>query len=218
MTGSEFVDSLVSEIDALFARLDARETLESESDGDVEIVTLLALALRSEVEAAEIAGMWLPSTTELDVKAAFARQCGDEMKHYQLIRDRLAELGEPYQDSSLGDERSPLYHYLRGVRRTVERVAAGPFAREAVAEVRNHQFIELCESLGDHTTAELYRQVIQPEEVEHNRLGRQLLAKYATTPELQELAAVAARNSLAIADELRTLTEKATGFPLIPVS
>jgi hypothetical protein len=38
------------------------------------------------------------------------------------------------------------------------------------------------------------------------------------TPELQELAAAAARNTLAIADELRTLAEKTTGMHNIPSS
>jgi hypothetical protein len=49
-------------------------------------------------------------------------------------------------------------------------------------------------------------------------MGAELLAKYALTDELQELAAAAMRSSLAIADELRTLTEKATGMRSIPVS
>ncbi|HVS12440.1 MAG TPA: ferritin-like domain-containing protein [Thermoanaerobaculia bacterium] len=214
----EFVAGLVREIATLFSQLSDRETLESEADGQVDVITLLKLAMRSEVEAAEIAGLWLSSTPELDVKAAFAQQCADEMKHYELIRQRLLELGEPAEELEVTAEHTPLYVYLTNLRTTVERVAAGPFAREAVAEVRNRQFIELCEATGDLETAKLYIEVIQPEEVHHNRLGRDLLIRYATTPELQRKAAEATRTSLAIADELRTLTEKTTGLHPIPVS
>jgi 1,2-phenylacetyl-CoA epoxidase catalytic subunit len=216
---SRFVAGLVAEMEQLFARLGREGALEAESKGRVEIVTLLELALQSEVEASELAGFWMPTTPEIDVKMAFARQCGDEMKHYHLIRKRLGELG---RDTSaldpLADGYTPLYHYLKGLRSTVERVAAGPFAREAIAEVRNEQFIALCERLGDPETAALYRDVIQPEEILHHRLGRDLLEKYCTTPELQAAATAATRNTLAIADELSSLAERSTGMHPIPAS
>jgi 1,2-phenylacetyl-CoA epoxidase catalytic subunit len=161
----------------------------------------------------------MPTTGEVDVKAAFAEQCHDEMKHYQLICRRLEELGVDTEGFDVTAEGySPLYHYLQTLRTTVERIAAGPFAREAVAEVRNAQFIEFCKASGDEETARLYQDVIQPEEVHHNRLGRRLLEKYATSDELQEKAAEAARNALAIADELRSLAAKSTGARSIPVS
>jgi hypothetical protein len=141
------------------------------------------------------------------------------MKHYDLILKRLGELGEDMSGYDPAQEGySPLYHYLRGLRTTVERVAAGPFAREAIAEVRNAQFIEFCRTVGDTETAKLYLEIIHPEEIHHHEMGSQLLGKYALTDELQELAASATRSSLAIADELRTLTEKATGMRSIPVS
>ena len=47
---------------ALFARLGEHETLEAESQGKVEVVTLLQLALKSELEASELAGFWMPTT------------------------------------------------------------------------------------------------------------------------------------------------------------
>ena len=89
---------------------------------------------------------------------------------------------------------------------------------EAIARVRNEQFIELCEQLGDNGTARLYRDVIQPEEIHHHELGRKVLERLCTTPELQRLATQAARNTLAIADELSTLAERSTGMHSIPVS
>ena len=219
MTSHEFVAGLVAEMQTVFARLGGREALEAESRGQVEIVPLLRAALRSEVEAAELGGFCLPTTPELDAKSAFAQQCGDEMKHYRLIVARLAELGvDVSQEDPLAEGYSPLYHYVKGLKTTVERIAAGPFAREAIARVRNEQFIELCEQLGDTGTARLYRDVIQPEEIHHHELGRKVLERLCTTPELQRLATQAARNTLAIADELSTLAERSTGMHSIPVS
>lgn len=219
MHGKEFVAQLIEEMERLFARLGETETLESESEGQVDVVTLLRLALKSEIEASELAGFWLPTTPEVDAKMTLALQCGDEMKHYGLISQRLAELGADASDfDPLADGHSPLYQYLRGLRTTVERIAAGPFASEAIAKVRNTQFVNFCLSVGDPETARLYAETIQPEEVHHYHLGREFLEKHCTTPELQELAASAVRNTLAIADELRNLAAKTTGVHNIPVS
>jgi 1,2-phenylacetyl-CoA epoxidase catalytic subunit len=219
VNSKEFVAQLVEEMDRLFARLGETETLESESDGDVDVVTLLRLALKSELEASELAGFWMPTTPEVDAKMALALQCGDEMKHYGMISQRLVELGEDLTEfDPLAEGHSPLYQYLRGLRTTVERIAAGPFASEAIAQVRNSQFVRFCRSVGDEDTARLYDQTIQPEEAHHHLLGREILEKYATTPELQELAASAVRNTLAIADELSNLAAKTAGTHNIPVS
>lgn len=219
MNSKDFVASLVEEMDRLFAGLGETDTLESESEGKVDVVTLLRLALKSELEASELAGLWMPTTPEVDAKMVLALQCGDEMKHYGLISQRLAELGEDLTEfDPLADGHSPLYQYLRGLRTTVERIAAGPFANEAIAQIRNTQFVNFCRSVGDEGTARLYAEVIQPEEAHHHHLGREYLEKHLTTPELQELAAAAVRNTLAIADELRNLAAKTTGLLSIPVS
>ena len=207
-------------MDQLFARLGETETLEAESEGQVDVVTLLRLALKSELEASELAGFWLPTTPEVDAKMALALQCGDEMKHYGLISQRLAELGEdldrlrsagrrpqpalpvPARPAHHGraDRRRPLRQ--RGDRRDPQR----PVRRLLPLGGRRRR------------PPSLYDETIQPEEVHHHHLGREILEKYATTPELQELAAAAVRNTLAIADELRNLAAKTTGVHNIPVS
>lgn len=219
MDSKVFVAELVDEMQNLFGQLEARETLEAESDGQVTVVTLLKLALVSELEASNIAAFWCPTTVEIDAKTVFAEQCADEMRHYNLILKRLGELGQDmsgFDPAAAGP--SALYHYLHSLRSMPERMSAGPFACEAVAEVRNAQFIEYCHSVGDEKTARLYEKVIQPEEVHHHRRGRKILEKYATTPEIQAEVVAAMRNSLAIADELKNLAEKTTGISNIPVS
>jgi 1,2-phenylacetyl-CoA epoxidase catalytic subunit len=219
VNGKEFVAQMVEEMERLFARLGETETLESEAEGNVDVVTLLRLALKSELEASELAGFWMPTTPEVDAKMLLALQCGDEMKHYGMIAQRLSELGEDLSSfDPLADGHSPLYQYLRGLRTTVERVAGGPFASEAIAKIRNAQFVTFCRSVGDEDTARLYAETIQPEEIHHYQLGREFLEKYAVTPESQEQALSAMRNTLAIADELRNLAAKTTGIHSIPVS
>ncbi len=219
MDAREFVQGLVDEMEELFSRLGEEEILEAESEGKKDVATLLELALRSELEAAELAGSWMPQTDDVDGKMLFALQCGDEMRHYQLIADRLRELGhDPDAFDPAAEGFSPLYHYLKGLRTTIERAAAGPFTCEAIARVRNRQFIAFCRSVGDEETARLYEDVIQPEEVHHHEEGRRYLERHATTPEAQDAVTEAVRTTLAVADELKTLAEKATGVDTLPVS
>lgn len=219
MSGKDFVAELQREMRQLFEQLGEHETLESEADGDVDVATLLKLALQSELEASELAALWMPSTPEIDVKRMLAHQCNDEMKHYELIVERLAEMGEDVANVGPQAGRyTPLYQYLRPLKSTVERVAAGPFTGEAIAEVRNAQFIDFCRQAGDSATARLYEEIIQPEEVHHHQLAAKLLEKYCDTPERQELAKSAMHSALAIADELKSLAQKSTGLATIPSS
>jgi hypothetical protein len=219
LSGEEFVARLQAEMRELFDQLGENETLEAESEGRVDVVTLLKLALQSEMEASEIAALWMPSTPEVDAKQVLAHQVGDEMKHYDLIVKRLTALGEDMSGfDAVAGGYSAMYHYLRPLRTTVERIAAGPFAGEAIAEVRNAQFIAFCRAAGDDETADLYERIIQPDEVKHHRIAAEWLARHCTTEALQQQAAEAARNTLAIADELRTLEKKRSGLANIPVS
>src|SRR4030095_2746099 len=118
----------------------------------------------------------MPATPEWEAKVAPALQCGDEMKHYGLITQRLAELGENLTDfDPLAEGHSPLYQYLRGLRTPVERIAGAQFASEAIAQVRNAQFVSFCRQAGDEDTARLYAETIQPEEAHHQHLGRGML-------------------------------------------
>src|SRR5437773_5008744 len=102
------------------------------------------MVLKTEMKESEIAATWIPATTEIDVKLGLARQCGDEAKHYRLIEKRLLELGVKLEGfSPLAAGYSPLFQWLKTLDTTVERIAAGPFAREAIAIKRNEQFITM---------------------------------------------------------------------------
>lgn len=208
--------AFVAELDAanqeMLARLAPTDTLEKDVLGRLDIIHLLKMALKSELEATEIAARWLATTTDLRVKLALARQVGDEAKHYRLIEDRLAELHADLRGfDPVAAGYTPLFQYLDSLGDTVERVAAGQFTREAIATVKNQQFIEICEAKGDAATATLYRDTIQRDEEFHHLLGRQLLLRLATTPEAQERARRAAGKTLAIAAELQHLLREKSG-------
>jgi hypothetical protein len=218
MTASpeEFVASLEAENRATLDRLGHLSSA-GEPPESLNIERLLRVALKNELEASEIAAIWLASTDELDVKLALARQCGDEARHYRLICDRLSALGV---DADAIDPReggySPLFRYLSSLATTVERIAAGQFTREGLALVRNQCFIDFCASKGDPETARLYAEVIQPDERHHHELGLRLLLRYALAPDAQELARSSARRTLELAEEIQEMARLRLGISRAP--
>jgi len=217
MTAEEFVRELDEQNQAVLRRLAPEATLAPEVSGDLNVLNLLKVALKNEIEATEIAARWLVSTDEVAVKMALARQAGDEAKHYRMIAERLRELGFDADGfDPIAKGYGPLFNYLDTLRTTVERVAAGQFTREAIAVVKNRQFIEFCERAGDRVTATLYRDVIEPDERFHHQLGRSLLLRCATTPEAQARARRAAARTLELAEELQAAALKTAGIHHAP--
>jgi hypothetical protein len=204
VTSEAFVEALDAENQTLLRALEPDATLTSEVKGPLNVPGLLKVALKNEIEATEIAARWLVTTDDVQVKLALARQVGDEARHYRLIAERLRQLGTDASSiDPLASGYGPLFQYLDTLSTTVERVAAGQFTREAIAVVKNRQFIEFCERVGDRETAALYRDTIEPDERYHHELGRHLLLRLATTPEAQAAATRAARRTLELAEELQ---------------
>ncbi|HTK92422.1 MAG TPA: ferritin-like domain-containing protein [Verrucomicrobiae bacterium] len=217
MTADAFVAELDTANQRILARLAPDATLKPEVDGAMNVVNLLKVALKNEVEATEIAARWLVKTDDVQVKMAFARQAGDEAKHYRMIADRLRELGFDARGfDPLGKGYGPLFQYLDTLETTVERVAAGQFTREAIAVVKNRQFIEFCERAGDRATATLYKDVIEPDERFHHELGRSILLRLAATPEAQAAARRAAARTLELAEELQAAALRTAGIHHAP--
>src|SRR5580658_3530150 len=183
----------------------------------LSVSRLLKVALKNEIEATECAAAWITTTPEIDAKLAFARQAGDEAKHYRLIQKRLLELGTDLTDFNPFEKgRSPLATYLLELKGTVARVAAGPFTREALAVVRNDEFTRYCELSGDPASAALYQDVIQKDEQYHHELGRTLLHRLATTEEAQDAARVASRRVLELAEEIQEVARMKSGIAHAP--
>jgi uncharacterized ferritin-like protein (DUF455 family) len=183
----------------------------------LSVSRLLKVALKNEIEATECAAAWVNSTPEMDAKLAFSRQVGDEAKHYRLIQKRLIEMGvDAAGFDPFAQGRSALASYLLSLEGTVARVAAGPFTREALALVRNDEFIHYCEQSGDQATAALYQDVIQKDEQYHHELGRSLLLRLATTQAAQDAARASSLRVLELAEEIQEVARMKSGIAHAP--
>jgi uncharacterized ferritin-like protein (DUF455 family) len=206
MDGPSFVKEMDATLWQILSTRDAGLSRLGEAASRADMSMVLLAALRNEMEATEIAARWTVSTSEIDVKIAFAQQAGDEARHYQLIAERLVELGVDLADySPVAPEYSKLFQYLESLTTTVERIAAAQFTREAIGYKSNELFIAFCEEFGDDVTATLYRESIQPDEKRHHEWGKELLARYANGTMEQELARKAILRTLELAEELRSL-------------
>ena len=211
----DFVRELDGTLEAALARIG--ELAKAPPGPAVTIADLLGVALRNEIEAAEEAAIWMAGEKDLELKLGLARQCGDEAKHFQLIAERLRELGvDPSKLDLFAKGPSPMFKYLRTLETPAERLAAGAFAREGLAVVRNRVFADWCDSQGDAETARLYREVIGPDEEHHHALGRKLLPRYTMIPEDQELARRAVARTLHLAEELQEMARLKQGISSAP--
>ena len=212
---SGFVDTLVAfKTERLTPIVGAgRMALEDGASGG-DGKAMLQVALANEINVSELAATWMPSTPELDVKLAFARQAGDEANHFVLVADRLRALG--FDPDSFRPAESPLFRYLHTLTSTVERIAAGLFTLESIAYGVNENFIAFCAARGDAETVRIYREYIQPDERAHEQLGQRLLAKYATTPELEQLARDTVGKVLEIAAATRAKAAEKLGSACFP--
>jgi hypothetical protein len=216
MEATRFLEELDLSVKSALAQL-GEASASGEPAPEVGVAQLLATALRKELEASEEAALWMTREDDIEVKLALARQCGDEARHYRLIEARLRELGvDPSGLRPMEGGPSPMFRYLAGLGSTVERVAAGQFTREALAQVHNAIFIAYCEARGDEATARLYRDVIQPDEGHHHEMGRRILARLAVTDEAQSLARAASAKTLAIAGEIQEMARLKKGISRAP--
>src|SRR6185369_3004656 len=132
MDANQFIQDLEAfKADRLFPIVGAARTaLTDGTPGDAK--KLLQVALANEISVSEVAAAWMPTTPEVDVKIAFARQAGDEAGHFRLVAERLTALGFDAAAFTMPGE-NPLFQYLKGLTTTVERVAAGLFTLESIA-------------------------------------------------------------------------------------
>lgn len=183
------------------------------TSGDAK--ALLQVALVNEISVSELAASWVGATPEVDVKLAFARQAGDEAGHFQLVAERLRAHGFDV-DAFTPPPANPLFQYMASLPTTVERIAAGLFTLESIAYGVNENFIAYCRANGDSETVRLYETIIQPEEREHQAIGRLLLEKYATSAEARERASATVDRVLEIAASTRAAAATRLGITCFP--
>ena len=215
MDGKEFVDKLKAENEAILAKID-EPPLSSGVPKTELLATLVKMALKNEIEAAEVAAEWVSTTLELKAKLALARHAGDEARHYQLIEEQARAMGISLDGFHPLDPSSPVLTYLRTLTSTPERIAAALVAREAMGGRRNVQFLAFLDRIGQRDLAQLYREVINPDEDRHHLSGCAVLAELAITPEAQQAARRAARSLLETGDRVRSNALQSTGAPVVP--
>lgn len=176
---------------------------------------LLQVALVNEISVSELAAVWIPTTPEVEVKLAFARQAGDEAGHFQLVAERLTALGIDVAAFQAPPD-GPLFGYLKSLPTTVERIAGGLLTLESIAHGVNENFIAYCEARGDAETVRIYREYIQPDERAHQELGQRLLAKYAVTDDAQRAAREVVARVLEIATAARAQAAQRLGTAAFP--
>src|ERR1051325_10514224 len=105
----QYVVQQLSKLDLLKAEPPAADI------GRSEIVRRLKIALKNELEASELAALWMPATPEIDVKLGLARQAGDEAKHYRLIEKHLNKLGvDTASFNPVAEGYGPMFQLLTG--------------------------------------------------------------------------------------------------------
>lgn len=216
MDGKEFVAQLKAENEKLLSKLGAAPAVSAQGGTPATLAALLKMALKNEMEAAEIAAEWVATTPELGAKLALLRHCGDEARHYQLLAEKVRNLGISLDGYNPLEPPSPVLAYLRTLPTTVERIAAALVTREAMGGRRNAQFLKFLEAVGQRDVARLYREVINPDEEQHHLAGCAVLAALAVTPEAQEAARRAAARLLEIGDQARTAAMEKIGAPVVP--
>ena len=195
-----FLANIDREIECAVSELDSIKGTVSDCMSEDELIRRLKIALKNELEASELAALWISTTPELDIKLSLARQAGDEARHYSLIADHLRNFVVDLDEfNPLGDGYSPMFNLLSGLTTTVERTAAALLTRESLALKKNEHFIEFCDAFGAVSTAALYRERIQPDEEWHVHSGRKFLSRYAVTPEDHEAALKASKAVLQLA-------------------
>lgn len=215
MDGNEFVTKLKAENEAILAKID-EVPLSSDIPKSELLAVLVKMALKNEMEAAEIAAEWVSTTPELHAKLALARHAGDEARHYELIEEKVRAMGISLEGFRPLDPPSPVLSYLRALTTTPERIAAALVAREAMGGRRNVQFLAFLDRIGQRELAALYRDVINPDEDRHHLSGCAVLAQLATAPDTQQTARRAALGLLETGDRVRSKALETTGAPVIP--
>ena len=154
--------------------------------------------LWKEIRAAEVLGSWLKTIPELDVKSALGGAVHEEFEHAELLSAVLREQGEDPWDYEPLPAQSAMFNAFEAQTGTAERMAAFPLAGEGVAVFMMSQSLE--KGAAPEWVQAPYRAIYE-EEKDHGGYPERVLAKYATTPEVQGRVRRAVAMSLVLRKE-----------------
>jgi 1,2-phenylacetyl-CoA epoxidase catalytic subunit len=147
----------------------------------------------NEIRAAEVLGTWLKGTPEREVKAALAEAIHEEFEHAALLEAAMQAHGvDPYTYQPLPGQVA-MFNAFEALPQTIERMAAFPLAGEGVAAFMMAQ--ALAASSVPEWIKQPYRRIIE-DESEHGNFPAEVIARYADTPQKQDLVRRAVSMSL----------------------
>jgi hypothetical protein len=179
-------------IDALTAAI-AKESF--------EVVDVLRLVIKSTIEAAEVAALWVSDCESLEMKLSLAEQCGDGARQCRQLQARLVELGVPAYDPRDGGY-SKLFAFLRSLGTAEERSAAGYVTAKALSMARLQALTAFITAKGDAETARLLTEGLLAQERRYYEAGKLLLAEAGTNEESQARGRRSAYRTLELATEM----------------
>jgi hypothetical protein len=166
-----------------------------------EVTDVLRLIIKSTIEAAEVAALWVSDCDDLEMKLSLAEQCGDGARQCRQVALRLAELGTPAYDPREGGY-SKLFAFLRSLQTAEERSAAGYVTAKALSIARLQTLATFCADRQDPTSARLLAEDILAGERRYYEEGKLLLAAAATNEESQARGRRSAYRTLELATEM----------------
>jgi len=187
MNSQEIVQELLHIVESFCRTLDSQPPAYSyiPLKTDEERIRVMKSRLFNELRAADLFGTWLKTTPEFDVKETMAESAHEEMVHARLLSGRIRKLGQDPFDYRPLPAQTAMFNALEGLTDTCQRVAGFSLAGEAVATYLTQK------SLRSPSVPEWikqpYRRITEDEEG-HGSIPRQILKRYATTPEQQDAA------------------------------
>lgn len=185
MDGQELVQELLAKVNAFCQTLESRPPAYTyiPLKSDEERIRVMKSRLFNEQRAADLFGTWLKTTPEFEVKALMAQAAHEEMVHARLLSERIREHGHDPFDYRPLPAQTAMFNALEGLTNTCQRVAGFSFAGEAVAHYLTQ--MSLRASSVPEWIKQPYRRITEDEEG-HGSHPRQILSRYATTPEIQD--------------------------------
>ena len=166
-----------------------------------EVTDVLRLVVKTTIEAAEVAALWVPDCDDFEMKLSLAEQCGAGARQCREVSARLEALGQGGYDPRSGGY-SKLFAFLRSLQTAEERSAAGYVTAKALSMARLGALAAVCREKGDGQTASLLADTILSSERRYYEEGKRLLAQVATNEESQARGRRSCYRTLELATEM----------------
>lgn len=148
-----------------------------------EVVTMLKILVYPEIKVSEMVASRIPQLPDLDFKARASQQVIDELKHARVLRNMLESWGEEpdelYHNPPL--EIQNVFDYVSSLE-TPEEFFTANFMCEGLF-LPSH--LQVMYDLDREAFGE-YIEATMADEAKHVALARDVIMRYATTPESQE--------------------------------